>query len=153
MLVVGDSETPRQSLERSLMPAWGLYSWHHKETPELGQALDCHPHLLFHEGTIETMTRSLRNINRDFISLGKLLKGSSSVLLNSPSQRLWPEVAYDQVSGCLHSWYHDQGFRFYDLGHAFDRSGLLIGDGAHLTKWGKSILGSKLAGLIIRALN
>lgn len=59
----------------------------------------------------------------------------------------------DQVNDWPHSWCHVQGFRFYDLRHAFERPGMLTQDGAHLMKWGKSILGSKLSGLISRALN
>lgn len=47
----------------------------------------------------------------------------------------------------------DQGFGYYDLGQAFERPGMWASDGIQLSRWGKSILGSKLVGLVTRSLN
>jgi len=47
----------------------------------------------------------------------------------------------------------DQGFGYYDLGQAFERPGMWVSDGNQLSRWGKSILGSKLVGLVTRSLN
>ena len=59
----------------------------------------------------------------------------------------------EQVNGWLRSWCRAQGLGFGDLWHTFEKPGLLTAVGAQLTKWGKSVLGNKLAGLMNRALN
>lgn len=59
----------------------------------------------------------------------------------------------DQVNDWLQGWCQAQGFAFCDLGQTFERPGMLTPKWEHLTRWGKSFLGSKLAGLIRRALN
>lgn len=59
----------------------------------------------------------------------------------------------DQVNDWLHGCCQAQGLEFYNLGCTFGRPGYLAPDGAHLSRLGKIVLGSKLAGLIIRALS
>lgn len=53
----------------------------------------------------------------------------------------------------LHGWCHAKGYRFYDLGHSFEKLEVLTWDGMQMTRRGKNILGSRLARLITRALN
>lgn len=50
----------------------------------------------------------------------------------------------------LHGCCHAQGFGFYDLSCTFERLGMLMSAGMQLTRWGKSVLGSRLDGLISR---
>lgn len=57
------------------------------------------------------------------------------------------------VNDWLQGWFHAKGFGFYDLGCTFEGLGMLMPDEAHLTRWGKSVLDNKLAGLVRRALN
>lgn len=89
------------------------------------------------------------------MSLRKMLKGSGVQVVFSaifplgdwdPGRKRQMEQVNDWLRGLCHAW----GFGFYDLGCTFERPGMLISDE---TRWGKSLLGSKLAGLISRALN
>ena len=59
----------------------------------------------------------------------------------------------DSVNDCLCGWCHAQGFEFYNLGQAFEISGILTSYRMQLTRKGKNALGSKLTALISRALN
>lgn len=47
-------------------------------------------------------------------------------------------------------WCQDQGFVYCDLGQALESLGMWVSDGMQLSRWGKSVLRSKLAGLIIQ---
>ena len=58
-----------------------------------------------------------------------------------------------QVNDCMRGWCLDQGFGYFDLGQAFEKPGMWAPDGLRLSKGGTSVLGSKLSGLITRALN
>lgn len=66
---------------------------------------------------------------------------------------LWLQRPPDQLKEWLQEWYHTQGFEYYDLGCNFEKLGMLTLDKMQLTRKGKKILGSKLSGLITRALN
>lgn len=90
--------------------------------------------------------------------LGKMLKGPTVQVVFSfvlpvsdwdAGRRRWT----GQVNEWWRGWCRAQGLGFYDLGHTFDGPGMLTLDGTQLSRWGKSILGSKLVGLIRRALN
>lgn len=59
----------------------------------------------------------------------------------------------DQVNDWLCSWGHSQGLGFCDPRCTFERLGMLALDGAHLTRWGRSVLGSKLAGTSPNVIN
>ena len=119
---------------------------------------DYHVFLLFHVVTNEIAARKLRNMKRCFMSLGKMLKGLGVQVVFSSVLPVGDWVPRrrqhtNRVNDWLRSWCHAQGFGFYDLGHCSERPGMLPSDGASLTKWAKSVLGSKMAGLISRALN
>ena len=110
---------------------------------------DYHPFLLFHVGTTEDTTKRLQNIKRDFISLGKMLKGSEAQVVFSsvlsvgdwnPRRR----QRMHQVNEYLCNWCHVQGFGFHDLGNSFERLNMLTRDGVHLNKMGKSFLVANL---------
>ena len=100
---------------------------------------DYQPFLFFHVGTTEAATRRLQNIKRDFMFLGKMLKGSGAQVVFSsvlsvgdwdPRRRRHT----DQVNDWLRSWCHVQGFGFCDLRRAFERLDMLTLDGEHPTK-------------------
>lgn len=98
------------------------------------------------------LRKRLWNIKRAFMSLGKMLKGSGAQVLFFlilPAGDWDPQRRQhmDNLNGWLHSWCHDQGFGFYDLRCVFERLDMLLQDGTHLIKWGKSVLGRKLARL------
>lgn len=92
------------------------------------------------------------------MSLGQMLKGLAVQVVFSS---VLPAGDWDpkrrqhivKVNDWLRSWCHDQGFMFYDLGSNLERLGMLTQDGTHLTKGAKSVLGSKLARFISKALN
>lgn len=113
-----------------------------KRLPILIKACNYHPFLLLHVGT-KVATRKLLNIKRDFISIGKMLKGSGvQVVFSSilPVGYWDPKMRQhtNQVNYCLHSWGHAQGFGLYGLWCFSEIPGMLMPDGAHLMKWGKS---------------
>lgn len=91
VLVIGDSslteiEAPichpdNVSREVCCLPAWSPIHNNAKRLRSLGKLGDHHSFLLFHIGTTEAKTRRLRNIKRDFMSLGKVLKESGTQLV------------------------------------------------------------------------
>lgn len=48
---------------------------------------------------------------------------------------------------------HDQCFGFHYLAQTLERPSMWSSDGTQLRRWGKSVMGSKLAGLITRAFS
>jgi len=107
-------------------------------------------------GSRDAVARKLRNVRRDFASLGKMLKGSVvQVLFSSvlPMGSWDPERRRCQVNDLLKEWCLDQGFGYFDLGQAFEKLGMWVSDGLQLSKWGTGVLGNKLSGLITRVLN
>ena len=58
-----------------------------------------------------------------------------------------------QANDWLRGWCLDQGFGYFDLGQSFEKLGMWADDRLQLSKWGTSVLGSKLSGLVTRALN
>ena len=102
--------------------------------------------------------KKLQNIKKDFVSHGKTLKGLEEQVVFSSVFLLdgWDEErrrSIGQVNYWLRVWCQDQGSVYYDLGQAFERPGMWVSDGNQLSRWGKSILGSKLVGLVTRSLN
>lgn len=104
-----------------------------------GQHLSDHLFLFLHVGTTEAATRIHQNIRRDFMFLGKMLKGSAQVVLSlvlpigdwDPRRRQHT----DQVNDWLRSQCHVQDFGFCDLRCDFERLDTVTYDGVHLTKW------------------
>lgn len=100
------------------------------------------------------MTKRFQNTKRYFMCLRKKLKESGAqIVLPSifPGGGVCPRQL-DKWEGWMTRPAPVQGFGVFDLGHAFKRPGILA-DGEHLTKWGTSVMGSKLAGLMNEALN
>lgn len=101
---------PRQPLKRGLLPAWGQ----------------------FHD-----ITKRLQNIKREFMSLGKMLKGAQVVLSSVLQVGDWDpgrRQHMDQVNDWLRSWCYVQGFGFCDLRCVFERLDMLTLEGEHPTK-------------------
>lgn len=91
------------------------------------------------------------------MSLGKILKGlgaqvefSLTLLAGDWDPR---RRGTNRLNEWLHGWCRSQDFGYYDLGHNFDRTGTLTLDEIQPNKKGKNIVGNKLAGLTMRALN
>ncbi|XP_009577091.1 PREDICTED: cAMP-specific 3',5'-cyclic phosphodiesterase 4D-like [Fulmarus glacialis] len=106
--------------------------------PSLVKPADYHPFLLFQVGQNDAAMRPLRNIKRDFMSLGTMLKRlgaqvvfSSMLPVGEAGSRKRRRI--EQVNGWLRSC-HAQGLSFYDLGHTFEKPGLSTAAGAQLTK-------------------
>lgn len=86
------------------------------------------------------------------MSLGKILKEWGAQVVFSfglpvgdwnPGRRR----QMGQVNAWLRGWCHAQGFGFCDTGCIFEGPGVMMLDGAQLSRWGKSVVGSKVAGL------
>lgn len=80
--------------------------------------------VVFQVGSQEAATRKLQSIKKDFVSLGKTLKGLgeqvvfSTVLLSDG----WDtERRRGQVNYVMRGLCQDEGFAYYDLGQAFER--------------------------------
>lgn len=97
----------------------------------LVKPVDYHPFLLFQVGSNDAAMRQHRNIKRDFKGLGVQVVFSPilQVREGGSRKRRWIE----QVNGWLQGCCHAQGLSFYDLGHIFEKLGLLTGDEAQLT--------------------
>lgn len=74
---------------------------------------------------------------------------TGSILLSLPGDQDPGRRRTDELNEWLHEWCYTQDFGFYDLEHNSDKPGRLTQDETQLSK---SILGSKLAGLITRTL-
>ena len=59
----------------------------------------------------------------------------------------------DQLNDWLQGWCHARGLGYYDLGPTFKRLSILTLNGMQPIRRAKNVLGSKLPGLISRALN
>lgn len=84
------------------------------------------------------------------MSLGKILKGWGAQVAFSfglPVGDSGKRRQMGQVNAWLRGWCHAQGFGFCDIGCIFEGLGVLMLDGAQLSRWGKSVVGSKLAEL------
>lgn len=118
----------------------------------------CYHLLVFQARSHEIATRKQKNIKEDFTSLGKMLKGLGaqvvfSVVLPFRDWDPGKRQRTDQLNDCLHGWCHAEGCGCYGLGCTFDKPGMLMWDGILLTRRSENTLGSKLDGLITRALN
>jgi len=58
-----------------------------------------------------------------------------------------------QVNDWLRGWCLDQSFGYFDLTQAFEKLDMWAPDGLQLSKWGISVLESKLSRLVTSALN
>ena len=116
-----------------------------------------YPLLVFHTGDEEVGEISPWAIRRDFRALGRFLKGSGvQVVFSFLSVGDWDphkRKRVDMLNDWLCKWCCAQGFGNYDLGHSIEKVGMLTADGRILTRRATNILGSKLAGLVSRALN
>ena len=92
------------------------------------------------------------------MSLGKILKGLGvevvfSSVLPVGDWDMGRRRRTDQLNEWLCGWCHTEGYGFCDLQHTFNKPGMLMRDGTQVTMRDKNILGSKLVGLMTRALN
>lgn len=88
-----------------------------RRIPSLVKPGDHHSFLLFHIATTEATTRRLENIKRDFISLGKILKGAGaqavfSSILSAEDWGPRRRKHMNQVNDWLCSWCNVLGFIF-----------------------------------------
>ena len=114
--------------------------------------------LVFRNGNEEVSKRSSWVTKRDFRALVKLLKGSGAqaVFSSVPSVGDWDldkKRRADMLKKWLCKWCRTQGFGYYGLGCSLEKGGMLTVDGNQLSRRPTNILGSKLAGLVSRALN
>lgn len=121
--------------------------------PSLLKDEDYHSLLLFHVGSNDAVTKRFQNTKRFFMGLRKMLKESGAhSIFCLPKWGTGTQAELDKWIGWMTRPVPVRGFGFFDLGHISERPGMPA-DGAHLTKLGMSVLGSKLARLINRALN
>ncbi|KGL92731.1 hypothetical protein N301_10736, partial [Charadrius vociferus] len=129
-----------------------------RKLPSLVRQSDYYPLLVFQIGSDDVVRRTPRAMKKDFRALGRLVKGSGAQVLFSsvpPVAGNDEEVNWksQQVNDWLRTWCHRQGFGFFDHGLIYRSPGLLAADGKSLSRRGKMVLGTELAGLIGRALN
>lgn len=115
--------------------------------------------LIFQVGSHEAATRKLKkNIRKDFVSFGKVLKGSGAQVAFFSALPVgdWHPGSRrrtDQLNGWLYERCHAQGCSFDGKRNSSNEPGMVMWYGIQLTQRGDNILGSKLVGLITRALN
>jgi len=91
-------------------------------------------------------------------NFGKMLKRFGALvvillILPSGDRELGTRGRTDQLNEWLCGCCHAQCFGYYALRCTFERPDMLTSDAAQLTRRGRNVLGSKLAGLITRALS
>lgn len=109
-----------------------------EKLPSLVKPANYYPFLLFQVGSNDAAMRGLRNIKRDFMSLGTILKGFGPQVVFSSilpvRERGLRKRPVEQVNGWLHSWCHAQGLSLCSLGSTLEKLVLFTADGTPLTK-------------------
>ncbi|XP_040977090.1 uncharacterized protein LOC121232754 [Aquila chrysaetos chrysaetos] len=100
----------------------------------------------------DTASRNLGRIKEDYKALGMQAKSIGAQVIFSSilpvrGKGLARNRCIMQINFWLRGWCRCEGFGFYDNGTFFDDYSLLGRDGIHLSRRGKGIFGSSLAGL------
>ncbi|XP_074991813.1 uncharacterized protein LOC142074828 isoform X2 [Calonectris borealis] len=98
----------------------------------LVQPSDYYPFLLFHVGTNDVATKSLRSIKRDFRALGRMLKTSGAqVVFSSILPVMGGDLGRNRRDQDINTWLQDwclrQNFGVLNHGRAFKRQDLYYG--------------------------
>ena len=104
----------------------------------LVQPSDYYPFLLFHVGTNDVATKSLRSIKRYFRALERMLTNlGAQVVFYSVLPVTGGDFGRNRRAQDINTWLQDwclhQNFGFLNHGRAFETQGMLGPDGIHLS--------------------